>query len=244
MPSEHVLIVVPSLTHTVSAAVMHLAAASQRFNIPRRFTVRTLAGLKGYDFVRNCAVQSFMAGDYDRLWMIDDDIMPTEDVFALLDVDADIVAPLMPTLKWDMGENTFNFHVAYAAGRYSDINDLSTAVDIDISGGGVVDVDMVGTGCTIIRREVLEDPRMCYDASDLEDDEPRPIFRYHRKSNGAHKRGEDEDFCVRAKLLGYSVKLHTGIETGHRDQIDIAHVMKMRRHYEALASHNPVAEAI
>ena len=102
MPSERILIAVPSLTHTVSAAVMHLTAASQRFTL-KRFDVRTLAGLKGYDFARNCMVQSFLGGNYDRLWMIDDDIMPKEDVFALLDVDADIVAPLMPTLKWDMG---------------------------------------------------------------------------------------------------------------------------------------------
>jgi hypothetical protein len=229
---EHILIIVPSLDHTVSASVAHLFSASQQKNgLPGKylFSNATMAGLKGYDFARNCAVKKFLDSPCDRLWMIDDDIMPTLDVFGILDADADIVAPLMPTLKWDLAEKEFNFHVAYAAGAYWDLNDLSTTTNIDISSGGPVDVDMVGTGCIVIKRDVLEDPRMRYPSNDLGPDDPPAIFRYHRKSNGAPLSGEDEDFCVRARRLGYRVQLHTGIETGHLDFIDIAQAHSGRK---------------
>ena len=244
---EHILIAVPALDYTISASIGHLFSVAQKKSVlpgKYRFSMTTVEGVHGHDFVRNSIAKLFLEGPFDRLWMIDDDIVPQENVFDILDVDADIVAPLMPTLKWDVTDGVFNFNPAYAAGAYDDINDISTSKDVDISGGGAVPVDMVGTGCTVIRRSVLEDARMRYSSADLDEPDPPAIFRFQKKSNGGYRSGEDEDFCVRARRIGYSVALHTGIEVGHLRLIDIAHIFKMKKFYEAGDQPLSVANAI
>jgi len=243
---EQILIAIPTLEYTTSAALLHMCSLAQQKNsLPGKYTfsVTTVEGVPGHDLVRNDIAAVFLPRAFDRVWMIDDDIMPEEDIFDLLEVDADIVAPLMPTLKWSMKEDVFDFNVAYAAGVYRDLDDLSSTYDPDISSGLPIDVDMVGTGCTIIRRKVLEDPFMRYDSKDLEAEDSPSIFRFQKKSNGSYKSGEDEDFCVRARQLGYSIKLHTGIEVGHMKMINISHILKMKRHYEAQAVKQPLSVA-
>ena len=252
MPSsdrEHILIAVPALDYTNSTNISHMLSIAQQKNMlpgNHKFTISTVEGVQGHALVRNEISKIVLDGGFDRVWMIDDDIMPESDIFGLLDVNADIVAPLMPTLKWSATENTFDFNIAYAAGAYKDIDDLSSSCDPELDGGGAIDVDMVGTGCTLVRRAVLEDERMRYESFDLDDGECPAIFRFHRKSNGAYLSGEDEDFSVRAKRLGYSVKLHTGIEVGHMKKINIAHILKMKRYYQGCAASQPqqVADAI
>ena len=245
---EHVLIAVPALDYTTSSAISLLFASSQQKSImggKYRFTVTTVDGIIGYDLVRNNIAKLFLDGPFDRLWMIDNDIVPREDTFGILDVDADIVAPLMPTFKYSFIEDKFEFSASYAAGDYDDINDLSTEKEtLDIGNGGPIDVSMVGTGCIAIRRPVLKDSRMRYDESDLEEGDPPAIFRFHKKSNGGYKSGEDEDFCVRAKRLGYSVKLHTGIEVGHLRWSDISHIFKIKSHYAQVGVHSKAVSKV
>ena len=239
---EHVLIAVPALEYTVSSAIARLFAVSQQKNAlagKYKFTVTTVDGIIGYALVRNNISKVFLDGPFDRLWMIDNDIVPALDTFGILDVDADIVAPLMPTYKCSFIGDKFDFSAAYAAGDYDDIDDLSTEKEtLDIGNGGPIDVSMVGTGCMAIRRSVLEDSRMRYDESDLKEGDPPAIFRFHTKSNGGYKSGEDEDFCVRAKRLGYSVKLHTGIEVGHLRWSDVSHIFKIKSHYSQVGVHS------
>ena len=246
---EHVLIAVPALKYTVSSAIARLfAVAQQRSGTggKYKFTVTTVDGIIGYDLVRNNISGLFLSDPtFDRLWMIDDDIIPYIDTFGILDVDADIVAPLMPTYKYSLVGTKFEFSASYAAGDYDDINDLSTEKEtLDIGNGGPIDVSMVGTGCIAIRRSVLEDPRMRYDESDLKEGDPPAIFRFHTKSNGGYKSGEDEDFCVRAKRLGYSVKLHTGLEVGHLRWSDISHIFKIKSHYAQVGVHSKAVSKV
>jgi len=243
---ERILIAIPSLEYSASTSLVHMCSLAQQMNYhPGKYTfdVTTVEGVPGHDLVRNDIAKLVLDKKIDRVWMIDDDITPERNIFDLLEVDADIVAPLMPTLKWSLTEDTFDFTVAYAAGVYRDIDDLKSNYDPELT-GGVIDVDMVGTGCTLIRRKVLEDPAMRYPSSDLKDDDPPAIFKFQKKSNGSYKSGEDEDFCVRAKRLGYRIKLHTGIEVGHMKMVNVAHILKMKRFYQSAAQQNPVAYAI
>lgn len=240
---EHVMIGVPTLNYTVSASIAHLVGMSQKMNsMPGQFTFTfcTVEGVKGYALARNNLVMKFLESPCDRLWMIDDDITPTPEAFGLLHVQADIVAPLMPTYKHNTEKDQFNFELSYAAGDFTDLDDPMTEIQPDLT-ETIADVSMVGTGCTVIRRAVFEDEKMHYDESDLDEGEPPAVFRYHRKSNGGHKKGEDEDFCVRAKKLGYSIKLHTGIEVGHLRFMDLAHVFRMKRHYMEVGVHSKAA---
>lgn len=203
-----------------------------------RFSIFTASGIKfGVDLARNTIVKHFLGQPtFDRLWMIDEDITPEEDVFQILDLDADIVAPMMPVMKFERSEGKFSFDLAYAAGNFTDINDLSTEVEPDLTKGKPVEVDMVGTGCTVIRRAVLEDKRMWFNDDDLEEGDPPPVFRYHKKSNGSHRLGEDADFSVRARKLGYKIMLHTGVFVGHMRWVDLQNIFMMRYHYAQQAA--------
>jgi len=233
---EHILIAVPSLNYSVSPAIAHLFAMAQRQNSEQTrfiYSCTTVEGVHGHDYVRNTIARLVLEkDDIDRVWMIDDDIVPNPAVFGLVEIDTDIIAPLMPTLKWSLTEDNFHFNVAYAAGRYRDMDDRTSSMDFDIKSGSVVDVHMVGTGCTLIRRRVLEDPGMHYAEKD-EEGVPA-IFKYHRNVNGSYRSGEDEDFCIRAKKLGYDIKLHTGIEVGHMENIDIGLILRMKEYYRML----------
>jgi len=238
---EHVLIAVPCLDYKHTSAIGQLFAMSQKMNSMQSkyiFTVFTVDGVVGYDLVRNDICKFFLEGPFDRLWMIDNDILPYKDVFGILDVDADIVAPLMPTMKFDFVGDNFKFTAAYAAGDYEDIDDLTTGKCPDVQDGGEVEVSMVGTGCIAIRRKVIEDKKMHYPSDDLEDGDSPPIFKFHKKSNGSYLSGEDEDFCVRAKRLGYKIVLHTGIEVGHVRFFDISHIFKIKSHYAQVGVHS------
>ncbi len=230
---EHVFIAVPAVDYRVTTHIAQLFAESQKLNHTQGkflFSVYTVGGIKfGVDLARNTIAREFLKHpELDRLWMIDADINPEMDVFGILDVDADIVSPLMPVYKFKLGEGKFQYELAWAAGDFEDINDTSTLKAPEFSFGEVADVSMVGTGCMAIRRHVLEDKQMWYPGA--VEGEPPPIFRYQRKANGECESGEDFDFCIRAKRLGYSVKLHGGIEVGHMRDTDILHIMKIRQH--------------
>jgi hypothetical protein len=195
---------------------------------PFKFSIGTMDGVLGYANVRNRCVMMFLAGPCDRLWFVDADILPPPDVFELPKVDADIVTLPYP----------FTGTMCPAICNYKDINDFSKGMmDIEPDESGVADVNGTGMGCTIIRRRVLEDPGMRYEmdyvspdgrAFDLADEpgEAPPIFRYHMKPNGQVLQGEDFNFCIRAKRLGYSVKVRLKSQCDHLKQVALNQAFK------------------
>lgn len=68
--------------------------------------------------------------------------------------------------------------------------------------GDVVEVDYVGAGCLLVKREVLE--KMKY-----------PYFYVARDVESKATIGEDLMFCAEAKKLGFKVWLHCGVNVGH-----------------------------
>jgi cellulose synthase/poly-beta-1,6-N-acetylglucosamine synthase-like glycosyltransferase len=66
----------------------------------------------------------------------------------------------------------------------------------------VYEVDFVGAGCLLIKREVLE--KMKY-----------PYFYIGRNIEEQLTIGEDIMFCAEARRLGYKIWVHTGVNVGH-----------------------------
>lgn len=88
---------------------------------------------------------------------------------------------------------------------------------LDAINGGVVDVDMVGLGFTLIRRRVFDamTPRLAVAGS---------YFQW-----GDVQQGEDCYFCEQAKDLGFRIGVHTGISVGHRVTVTVTWSAEKRK---------------
>ena len=224
---EHILVVVPSgdgwITTSLGLFFADCAKKGYDASYPFRFSMGTIDKCRGYANVRNHGVKAFLASPCDRLWFIDADTIMPEDIFELPKVDGDIVTLPYP----------FVGTMAPAICNYADVNDFSKGVkDIEFGADMVADVNGTGMGCTLIRRSVLSDLRMRYKSTyetpdgklgDLaqEPDEAPAIFRYWMKPNGQTLIGEDFDFCIRAKRLGYSIKVRLKSQCGHYKTVDL-----------------------
>lgn len=227
-----VLAVVPSLRRFVTAGISRFSAEATK----RGVSYVTFEGIKGYALARNMIAAYFLRHPhFERLWMIDDDIDPTSpECFEMLDVDADIVAPRMPISQVvrNQNEGTLQWSFISAAYRLGDLDDLNTMALAELPDTGVAQVDAVGMGCTLIKRRVLEDPRMRdgtaftrrdgshHDTSEIDGPEIPSIFSYRTAPNGVCELGEDVDFCYRARKLGYTVAVYCDLVVGHLHQQD------------------------
>jgi len=244
---KHVLIAVPTVNNQVTDGLAALFAAAHernRFDTGWKFSTTSMNGLKGYARARNGIAQFFLEGPCDYLWMFDQDMVPPDNVFDLLETDADILAPVLPTLRLEIDhtKDVFGFSLPICACRYKDLDDMSTREGVDISEGDILDVDGVGFGSVLIKRKVLEDKRIWLDPTytrldgtekTLEPGDPPPIFRFHTKPNGDCECGEDFGFCWQARKLGYSVKLDTRIFFGHLKFVDLRHLFHIRAYMQA-----------
>lgn len=241
---KHVLIAVPTVDSQVTTGIAEMFGIAQKLNYkddyPWSFSTTTCQGVKGYDAARNTIAKKFFELDADYLWMFDQDMQPPGNTFQLLDTEGDIVAPLLPTLKihTDLTTRAVKFELPFCACVYDDLGRISSRRGVDVSGGGILDVDGVGFGSVLIKRKLLEDRRLWHDPAwirpdnrkcVLKTDDPPPIFRYNRKPNGACDIGEDFSFCRRARLLGYSVKLDTRIVMGHiKHNVDLGQLFDLK----------------
>lgn len=208
---EHILMVTATTNKMVSSGLTNLWGAVHEQNAGSKkykFSTLILENINGYALMRNTASKRFLESVCDRMWFWDNDVVPADNALTLPDVDGDIVAATYPFVHCTSG--------AYL--KVDDLGDLSTRNSDCVPGGTLMDVTCVGTGCTIIRREVLEDRRMHYSRDfirmdgkpdRLGDNEPPAIFRYHYLPHGGTLMGEDYDFCYRASKLGYRVR-HDG----------------------------------
>jgi len=151
----------------------------------------------------------------DKLWFIDDDLVPTETSLNIFNSNADIVSGLYYLLLMEGSRPTISTAI-YQKDNENNPKGFTQVDPKKYKGGSpIIPIDAAGTGTLLISRKVAEDYRMMlskeYMSSEgklvqLAEGEPLPIFRTLSKANGSEERSEDIDFVWRAKSLGYSVE--------------------------------------
>jgi hypothetical protein len=139
--------------------------------------------------VRNRIVKDFLEDKYghsDVLFMMDDDVVPPHQQWPQVMAAApfDIVAAPVPIAKLPDLPVVLNVFNQTEDGR------LLTA---EVPDSGHIEVDSVGSGLVMIRREVLEHPEM------------KQPFQQELDEWGTIVVGQDIQFCRRAKKLGFSI---------------------------------------
>lgn len=194
------------------------------------------------EYARNIIVGEFLRSNCDKLWFIDDDMLPDHSVARLLHSDADITCAQMYKFDHPDPEKGTTVGLGLCAMKKK-ANGLYHPIVTEPGCMAVQEVDAVGTGCTIISRRVLEDRRMWYDnvytlpegtvIDGNVDDGKRPfvpaVFKFLRAPSGYPLVGEDVDFCARAKALGYTVKVDLNAVSGHWKEIDINQAGELAR---------------
>ena len=147
---------------------------------------------------RNKIVQDFLAHkDYDYLLMIDDDIIPPENILNLADFQKDIISAL-----------TFMYQQNTVAPLVLKKNREGSYNIADFKGyEGLIEVDTVGTGCVMLSRKVLETIKAPF--ADVFDED------------GIRKYGLDIAFGQRAKKAGFKIYCNLDYPCGHKVLMDL-----------------------
>lgn len=138
---------------------------------------------------RNHIVDEFLKTDSSHLLMIDSDIQPCDNILEMVSNDVDICCGAICTNK---GGEVIPLAMMKVDGGYKCKRVLNN---------GINEVDAIGTGCIMIKREVLE--KMS-----------QPYFQFKYK-DGKLVNGEDFDFCYKAKELGFKVYYDASYKCNH-----------------------------
>lgn len=135
---------------------------------------------------RNMIVKRFLQTDCDYLLMIDDDVVPLHNPCELVHQHLDVLG--FPALVRSSGQViNWTAYVPHSDGVGYSAIDLDSFDDMF----DVLEVAIVGTGCILIKREVLEKVKAPFH-SEFDDD-------------GCQKYGTDFAFCRRATNAGFTV---------------------------------------
>ena len=173
-------------------------------------------------------VRSFLETEGEWLWFVDSDMTFEPDILErLVEVADPDTAPIVGGLCF--GQIVDHGVVLYYPTMFM-IDDEGQGWRVDeYPPDTVFDVHATGTACLLIHRRVLE-------AMAAKFPEPLPWFA-EEVSEWGGLQSEDVTFCRRARSLGFPVKVHTGVKTGHLKMYEITEEMH-RASYEAwLAAH-------
>jgi len=189
--------------HPTISAFTSQAMLNQKYNV-----LVTYPCEKPISYNRNKIVHDFLQRKekFDYLMMIDDDILPPQDMdlIELADYDKDIITPLMFIYQQDSVVPLIG--VKSQEGMYNIMGASGKE--------GLIEVDGVGTGCIIIKREVLEHPHL------------RAPFLNEYDKDGFKKFGLDFAFSRRAKEAGFKCWVHLDYVCGHRVKVDLKEIYK------------------
>lgn len=229
MKKEHIVVCLLTYADKVNVSFLWWIDQLRSLNAdekhPRTYEVMYVPGLRPVSFARNVAITNFLTQtNGDRLWFIDDDLVPTENSIKIFDSKADIVSGLYWLLLMKEGIPTLSTSIyKKIKGGFDQINPKERLI-----GQNIISIDSAGTGTLLISRKVLEDQKMMnskkYISADGEEveltkDEALPIFRSLNKSNGAEERSEDIDFVWRAKQLGYKCECVLDARFYHKKEV-------------------------
>jgi hypothetical protein len=153
---------------------------------------------------RNKAVATFLRTDATHLMFVDCDVLIQEDAVVLLAaMDKDIACGCYPSTKAPKGvEHMFIPYITITR------NDRWLSAWFD----GILEVQAGGTGCMLIKREVLETLGWQWFQWPFWLDK-RGDLKHH---------SDDVDFCMRAREAGFKIFAHGNVRCGHMKRVDIA----------------------
>lgn len=168
----------------------------RNLRLPPAHNITTLSGMT-YDHARNNAVQTMLQGGHKWLMFIDDDTCVPSDAFErLASHNLDIVSGLYYRRSQPIGHPVML--------RETDKGPMW--ID-SFRPGEVVEADLVGAGCLLIHRRVLEQL-----AGPLEN----RWFRWMMESTQANERcSEDFFFCRQARKAGFKIYVDTLVQCEH-----------------------------
>jgi len=236
---EKIAFCVPSLHGAINHDLMVMMREAERVardtNCPYEFELHTACGKQPVWYARNLLVDSALKTDANRIWFLDDDIIPPPNVFELLMIDADIVSGCVPIVQQQ--ESGRLMRINANGYKYNlDGRMLYTSVRPVYGEPPLMEVDAAGTAAMIIKRKVFEDTRMMLPRSFrnvdgaekfLAEKDEQPYFRFQFDALGRIIRSEDLDFCTRAREHGYKVMYNFGTVFGHCKTMNLAGIMEL-----------------
>lgn len=144
---------------------------------------------------RNTLVTAALAGRFDYLLMLDDDMLvPHNLITSLLAHDKDVVG----ALYYQRGGYFRPVIMDFMENEYGEINSRFWQAHDDriVSNRGLHQVDIIGGGCMLFKTHVFD--KMSH-----------PIFQWEKEA------GTDVAICHRLKEAGFKVYCDTSIELGH-----------------------------
>ena len=167
------------------------------------------SSVTGVEYNRNTLVKEFLKTDNEWLMMVDEDNPPVKNPLELIKLNKEVIG--LPTMMWrGIGGKDGNSGVAFNAYKAVGL-DWQTLVN---DGEKIVEVDRVGTGCIIIRRDVLEGFKAPFSAVVNEED-------------GTRARGEDITFCDKARERGVKIWVNWDYICSHYKTIDLLDVAQL-----------------
>lgn len=172
---------------------MEWALGFKALVLPPKTQIVVISG-RPFDQGRNMIASKALKTGADWIFFADDDTIPPPDaVTHLLHHDFDVVSglyysrrtPILPVARYDSRPHPS--HIG------------------SFTPGDIIDVDLVGAGCLLVRRKIFEIL-------------PRPWFEWkaEREDVAEHERlSEDFAFSRKLRYIGVKVKLDTGVRCRH-----------------------------
>ena len=159
------------------------------------------------DYNRNQITKMFLESDCEWLLMIDEDNPPLRNPLELIEFNKDIM--VLPTLMMKNDKATDNnTRLAFNCFKTIKVGKKKGFTTVVNDGNKLFKMDWGGTGCILIRRDVLETI-------------PKPFMSLPDKTYGIRKRGEDIYFCQRATKKGFEVWGHWDYTCSHFKRVDL-----------------------
>ena len=163
----------------------------------KKYEINTyISSMRGVGEHRNVIVKDFLKGDYDYLLMIDSDNPPPTNILDLVDLDKEVIGlPTPINMSYIKGMNDIYWNIFK--------NDYPTKD----AGKGLQEVEMVGSGVMLIRRDVLE--------------KIKNPFTTVRNEEDLRIVGTDAAFCKKCQSMGIKIWTHWDFKCKHFKQIDL-----------------------
>lgn len=160
-------------------------------------------------------VKNFLSDeDNDWLLMIDNDVVPPKDILTMIEHGKPVVSATVTIKKGSVPQPVI---LKEEGDQYRQVN---VAEFLDEESDGLIEVDGVGTGALLVRRDVLEEMKP-------------PWFKFlYNEEDGSLRLGEDFYFSRRLKQNGVPLFVSTEHVCSHFKKVDLTEVANVVAEYQ------------